>query len=44
MEAVGIDVFKLLSKVGWDVYPIGYKEAAPSLVPCAVAAGIVFVY
>ena len=43
MEAVGIDAFNLLSKVGWNVYPIGHKETPPRLVPCAVAAGIVFV-
>jgi len=44
MEAVGIDVFRLLSKAGWEVYPIGYKEVQPNLVPCAVAAGIVFIH
>lgn len=32
MEAVGMDVFKLATRVGWDIYPIGYKRAeAPHL-------------
>jgi len=44
MEAVGIDVFDLATKVGWAVYPIGYKDVDPKLVPCAVACGIVFIY
>jgi len=44
MEAVGIDVFDLATKVGWDIYPIGYKKVDPQLVPCASACGIVFIY
>lgn len=44
MEAVGIDVFDLATKVGWEVYPIGYKEVDPKLVPCAIACGIIFIY
>ncbi|MBW1856443.1 MAG: DUF2284 domain-containing protein [Deltaproteobacteria bacterium] len=26
MEAVGIDVFKLMAHVGWDIYPIGVES------------------
>jgi len=43
MEAVGIDVFDLATKVGWEVYPIGYKKVDPKLVPCAIACGIIFI-
>ncbi len=41
MEAVGIDVYKLATKVGWDIYPIG---KAPSDAPYGTIAGIVFIY
>ncbi len=44
MEAVGMDVFDLATKVGWDVYPLGYKKADPKLVPCASACGIIFIH
>lgn len=43
MEGVGIDVFRLVTKVGWDIYPI-YKSVDPKVVPRALAVGIVFIY
>ncbi len=43
MEGVGIDVFDLVNRVGWTVYPI-YKNVDPELVPCAVSVGIVFIH
>ena len=43
MEAVGIDVFGLVTKVGWDIYPI-YNGVNPDLVPCASCTGIVFIH
>ena len=43
MEAVGIDVFGLVTKVGWDIYPI-YNGVNPDLVPCAWSVGIVFIH
>ncbi len=43
MEAMGIDVFRLVTKVGWEIYPI-YRSVDPQQVPHAIAAGIVFVY
>jgi predicted metal-binding protein len=43
MEAVGIDVFALVSKAGWDVYPI-YRSVEPGMVLRALSVGIVFVY
>ena len=42
MEAVGIDVFGLVAKVGWEIYPI-YNGVDPNLVPCASSVGIVFI-
>ena len=44
MEAVGIDVFGLASKVGWNVYMIRRIEPDLSAIPCAVSVGIVFIY
>jgi len=42
MEAVGIDVFKLVASAGWNIYPIG-SDAKPDEIPCGVLAGIVIV-
>jgi len=43
MEGVGIDVFRLVTKIGWDIYPI-YRSIDPRVVPRALAVGIVFIY
>lgn len=43
MEAVGIDVYGLVTKVGWEIYPI-YNGVDPKLVPCASSVGIVFIH
>lgn len=43
MEGVGIDVFGLVTKVGWDIYPI-YRSVNPREVPRALSVGIVFIY
>jgi predicted metal-binding protein len=42
MEAVGIDVYKMVASAGWSIYPIG-SDAKPADVPCGVLAGIVIV-
>jgi predicted metal-binding protein len=42
MEGVGIDVFDLVTKVGWDIYPI-YRSVNPREVPRALSVGIVFI-
>lgn len=42
MEGLGIDVYRLVTKVGWDIYPI-YRSVDPKLVPRALAVGIVFI-
>jgi len=44
MEGVGIDVFDLCNKVGWDVYMIRNIEPDLSIIPSAVSVGIVFIY
>jgi predicted metal-binding protein len=43
MESVGIDVFRLVTRVGWDIYPI-YRSVDPKEVPRALSVGIVFIY
>jgi len=44
MEAVGIDVFDLASRVGWDIYFIRAVEPDLSVIPKANSVGIVFIY
>lgn len=44
MESVGIDVFDLVSKVGWDSYMIRVIEPNLKEIPCVVSVGIVFVH
>ncbi len=43
MEGVGIDVFDLVAKMGWEVYPLVHEDVDALAVPCAVSVGIVFV-
>ena len=43
MEAVGIDVYGLLTRVGWPIYPI-YRSVNPSEVLRALSVGIVFIH
>jgi len=42
MEAVGIDVFQLAARQGWEIYPIGSSIKADN-VPKGVLAGIVII-
>ena len=42
MEAVGIDVFRLVTRVGWDIYPI-YRSVACEEVSRALSVSIVFI-
>jgi predicted metal-binding protein len=42
MEAVGIDVYQMVARQGWDIYPIG-SGAKPEDMPKGVLAGIVIV-
>jgi len=42
MEAVGMDVYTMAAKVGWNIYPIG-ERTPPSEVACGVFIGIVFI-
>jgi len=41
MEAMGIDVFDIIKKVGWDAYPLLDE---PEKIPCATSVGLVFIY
>lgn len=42
MEGSGIDVFKTVTNVGWDIYPVGRKHRAEDL-PHAFVVGLVLV-
>jgi predicted metal-binding protein len=42
MEAVGIDVYKMAARAGWDIYPIG-SNAKPEDQPKGTLAGIIIV-
>jgi predicted metal-binding protein len=42
MEAVGIDVYKMVVSAEWDIYPIG-SNAKPEEIPCGILAGITIV-
>lgn len=43
MEAVGIDVYGLVTRVGWDIYPIG-RSAIAENVTRALSVGIIFIH
>lgn len=44
MEGVGIDVYNLVCRVGWDIYPVAHRQVDTSSIPCAVSIGIVLVW
>jgi hypothetical protein len=43
MEAVGIDVYGLVTRVGWDIYPINRSVIAKN-VTRALSVGIIFIH
>jgi len=43
MESSGIDVYRLVTRVGWEIYPI-YSSVDPKAVPRALSVGIVFIH
>jgi len=43
MEAVGIDVYRLVTEVGWEIYPVAHRGVDPDAVPCAISVGLVLV-
>lgn len=43
MEAVGIDVYRLVTRVGWDIYPV-YRSVDCEAVSRALSVGIVFIH
>jgi predicted metal-binding protein len=42
MEAVGMDVYRLIASSGWEIYPYG-SEANPEDIPVANLAGLVLI-
>lgn len=42
LEAVGIDVYKMFARLGWEIYPAGSDMTAADL-PCGSLAGMVVV-
>jgi predicted metal-binding protein len=42
MEAVGMDVYGLVTRIGWKIHPI-YRSVNPAEVPGALSVGIVFI-
>jgi predicted metal-binding protein len=42
MEAMGMDVYTMIKRVGWDIYPIG-ERTPPSEVPFGLLVGIVLI-
>jgi predicted metal-binding protein len=42
MEAVGIDVYKMVARAGWDIYPIG-SDDKPEDIPKGTLAGLLIV-
>jgi predicted metal-binding protein len=42
MEAVGMDVYRMAAKVGWDIYPIG-TATSPSEVPHGLRLALVLI-
>lgn len=43
MEGVGMDVYTMATKVGWDIYPIG-NNTSPEEVPYGLRLGLVLIY
>jgi predicted metal-binding protein len=43
LEGMAIDVYSLVTKAGWDVYPIS-RSTDPSSVPSAISVGLVMVW
>lgn len=43
MEAVGMDVFGLVTRVGWQIYPI-YRSVKADEVPRALSVGLVLIH
>jgi predicted metal-binding protein len=43
MEAVGMDVYTMAVRAGWDIYPIG-DATDPSAVPYGLRLGLVLIY
>lgn len=44
MEATGIDVFRLVTQIGWDIYPVAHCNVDISSISSAMSVGIVFIH
>ncbi|MEZ4579081.1 MAG: DUF2284 domain-containing protein [Desulfobacterales bacterium] len=42
MEAVGIDVYQMVTRAGWEIYPIG-SSITPDQIPKGTLAGIIII-
>jgi predicted metal-binding protein len=43
MEAMGMDVYRMITEAGWDIYPVGSKVRAEDI-PHGVFAGVVLIH
>ena len=43
MEAVGMDVFLMAARVGWDTYPVG-ATTSPEDIACGANYGLILIY
>jgi len=43
LEGMAIDVYNLVTKAGWDVYPLS-RSTDPSSVPSAISVGLILVW
>jgi len=43
MHGVGMDVYKMATQAGWDIYPVG-KSTQPSELPCISYLGLILIY
>ena len=43
LEGMGIDVYSLVTKAGWEVYAIG-RSTEPSSIPRAISVGLVLIW
>ena len=43
MEGVGMDVYTMATRAGWDIYPIG-RNTSPEEVPHGLRLGLVLIY
>ena len=40
---IKLDVYRLVSEVGWEIYPVAHRDVDQESISCAISVGIVFV-